>query len=88
MWFGFGRKQQLYSGGGFSFNYFYNLNYNGHTVDHVQPADVMTKGDQPRAEFWLIPWTLTTTVFPALHVMVSLFGLFIMACPQPAKVRH
>ncbi len=44
-------KNQLYSGGGFSFNYFYNLNYNGHTVDHVQPADVMTKGDQPRAEF-------------------------------------
>ena len=44
-------KDKLYSGAGFNFNFFFNLNYNGHTVDHVQPADVMSRGDQPRAEF-------------------------------------
>ncbi len=44
-------KDKIYSGAGFSFHYFYNLNVNGTTVDHVQPADVMDRGDQPRAEF-------------------------------------
>ncbi len=44
-------KEQIYAGGGFSFHYFYNLKLDGRTVDHVQPADVMDRGDQPRAEF-------------------------------------
>ena len=44
-------KDKIYSGAGFSFHYFYNLNLSGTTVDHVQPADVMNRGDQPRAEF-------------------------------------
>lgn len=44
-------KEKIYSGASFSFNFFYNLNVNGTTMDHVQPADVMNRGDQPRAEF-------------------------------------
>jgi hypothetical protein len=44
-------KDKIYSGAGFSFHIFFNLNLSGTTVDHVQPADVMNRGDQPRAEF-------------------------------------
>ena len=44
-------KDKIYSGAGFSYYYFYNLNFGGSTVDHVQPAEVMNRGDQPRAEF-------------------------------------
>jgi hypothetical protein len=44
-------KDKIYAGAGFSFHLFYNLTLNGTTVDHVQPADVMNRGDQPRSEF-------------------------------------
>lgn len=44
-------KTPIYAGGGFGFNIFFNLNVSGVTVDHVQPANVMNKGDQPDSEF-------------------------------------
>jgi len=44
-------KGKIYSGESFSVKVFYNLQYNGKTVDHVQPANVMNRGDLPRAEF-------------------------------------
>jgi hypothetical protein len=44
-------KTQLYAGAGFSFHFFFNLQTSGKTVDHVQPANVMSREDRPRAEF-------------------------------------
>jgi hypothetical protein len=43
-------KTPIYAGNNFSFNYFFNLNVNGATVDHVQPANVMNRADQPDSE--------------------------------------
>jgi hypothetical protein len=43
-------KTQIYAGTGFSFNIFFNLNVGGSTQDHVQPANVMSRGDQPDSE--------------------------------------
>ena len=44
-------KTPIYAGAGFSFNIFFNLNVGGSTQDHVQPANVMNRGDQPDSEF-------------------------------------
>lgn len=45
-------KLRIYSGQSIgTFNYIFNFTSNGTTVDHVQPANVTTKGDQPRSEF-------------------------------------
>lgn len=44
-------KTKIYSGAALNFKIFYNLTYSGKTVDHVQPANVMNRGDLPRAEF-------------------------------------
>ena len=44
-------KTPILSGGGFGFNFFFNLIVNGKTVDHVQPVDVMSRDDEPRSEF-------------------------------------
>ena len=44
-------KTPIYAGLGFSFNIFFNLNVGGSTQDHVQPANVMNRGDQPDSEF-------------------------------------
>lgn len=44
-------KTPIYSGAGFGFNFFFNFNVGGSTFDHIQPANVMNRGDQPDAEF-------------------------------------
>jgi hypothetical protein len=44
-------KAQVYAGAGFSFNFNFNLTARGQRVDSVQPANVMNKDDNPRAEF-------------------------------------
>ncbi len=43
-------KSGLYAGANFTFGGFYDLQVDGVTVDHVQPANVMGKQDRPRAE--------------------------------------
>ncbi len=44
-------KTPIYSGAGFSYYYSFNFNVGGTNVDSIQPANVMAKGDSPRAEF-------------------------------------
>lgn len=44
-------KTPIYTGGSFGFNFFFNLNVGGKTVDHVQPANVMGRSDAPSSEF-------------------------------------
>ncbi|MGA8026455.1 MAG: hypothetical protein WB992_04865 [Bryobacteraceae bacterium] len=43
-------KSPIYSGAGFGWAIFDNLTVGGKTMDHVQPANVVTQGNQPRAE--------------------------------------
>ena len=44
-------KTPMYAGAGFSYYYSFNFNVGGTNVDSIQPANVMAKGDNPRAEF-------------------------------------
>ncbi|HEY6352065.1 MAG TPA: hypothetical protein VI636_21935, partial [Candidatus Angelobacter sp.] len=44
-------KTPIYAGAGFGFNFFFNFNVGGATLDHIQPANVMGKPDQPDSEF-------------------------------------
>jgi hypothetical protein len=44
-------KTTIYSGGGFSYNYWYNLSIGGQLVDTVQPVVMTTTGEHPRAGF-------------------------------------
>lgn len=44
-------KTPIYAGAGFGFNFFFNFNLGGATFDHIQPANVMNRGDQPDSEF-------------------------------------
>lgn len=46
-------KTPIYSGAAFGFNFFFNLRVGSTTVDHVQPANVVSRADRPRAEFLL-----------------------------------
>ena len=44
-------KTPIYSGKGFSWSIRYNLTWGGRTMDHVQPASVISRQDRPQAEF-------------------------------------
>ncbi len=44
-------KTQIYAGAGFSYFYSFNFSVGGTNVDSIQPANVMARGDDPRAEF-------------------------------------
>ena len=41
----------IYSGSGFGFQFFFNLNFGGTTVDHVQPVYVQNRADRSRVEY-------------------------------------